>query len=156
MNQKKAVQLVLWIISFQIIGILIGIQTQNKLYPWYQTLVKSPYTPPDAVFGIVWPILYVILAITGWAIYTAPPKKNKQLIFILFSIQMLINWSWTPVFFGLQAVGIALFLLILLVILTIFLFLLCLKFKPWIAYLLIPYLLWISFASYLNAYIWWF
>ena len=124
-----------------------GSLEERKLY---KSLKKSSVTPPGYVFGIAWTILYVILAIY-FILGINLKKTNKAMIY--FVAQMLINISWTYVFFGKSYRKLALFLIIVMIILTILSMLEMLKVNRYVAFLLIPYLLWLLFATYLSGYI---
>lgn len=120
---------------------------------WYNNLNKSSLTPPSYVFGIVWPLLYISLIV--YAVLTSLDTKCigfcSPLIF--FTIQLGINLIWSTVFFRYRLLKTALFLVLLMVSLTAYTI-----YETWrldinYYYILIPYLLWISFATYLNGYI---
>ena len=120
---------------------------------WYKDLNKSPLTPPDYVFGIVWTCLYISLIVYG--ILTL--KDSKCLGFctplIFFTIQMLFNLSWTTIFFKWRKPIIALLVVIIMIILTLITIYQTKKLNINYHYILIPYLMWICFACYLNTYI---
>ncbi len=151
MDLNKPVKLVLWIALFESIGFLMGLVTQANIYPWYEQLNKSVLTPPGFVFSIVWTFLYVILAVIAWNLSTESQAYSKQ-IKLLFALQTLMNWVWTPLFFGLHCL---IFSAVWLISLTCLNALLIIKLKKSqhhsIAWLLSPYLLWLIFASYLNV-----
>ena len=118
--------------------------------PWYKSLNKSKLTPPDYVFPIVWTILYLMI-ITSFVIYLSGNKTTLGII--LFCIQMALNLSWSPVFFKFKKPKIALVIVGLMwisILGTIISFNLT---NPLASYLLIPYLVWVSLATYLNYYI---
>ena len=116
---------------------------------WYKSLKKSPLTPPSYVFGIVWPVLYFLILIS----FITYIPHSTTMGFVFFGIQLLLNLSWSPVFFRYKnpqlALGIVslMWIFILLTILTFY------KTSKLSAYLLIPYFIWVSFATYLNWYI---
>jgi len=116
---------------------------------WYTNLIKPQFAPPNWIFAPVWTFLYILI-FTSLAIYINSEGANKKFGYIFFVIQILLNLAWTPVFFGLQNILFALIILILLdifVLLTIYQFF---KVSKFAAFFLIPYLLWIIFATYLN------
>lgn len=126
---------------------------------WYNTLNKSPLTPPPLTFSIVWPILYVLMFISlflylkTFSQYNPGMSMFLSLGFIFFIIQLVLNLSWSPVFFQQQQICFS-----ILIILGILLFLFLTMFyfyqvSPLATYLLIPYALWSLFALYLNMYI---
>ena len=120
---------------------------------WYRKLKKSPLTPPNYVFGIVWPFLYFTLII--FFLFLLKDSKCRGLCppLIPFLIQMVLNFSWSPVFFRLQKPKESLVITILMVLLTVYTFYLTYQINQKLSLLLIPYLIWITFATYLNGYI---
>ena len=127
----------------------------DKSDPWYKHLKKSPLNPPDYVFGIVWPILYFSLFIFLLLVIREKKINGKDIIPILipFFIQILVNFSWSPVFFGLHQIRTSLALIIAMVGLTLYLMIITCKVNPYLNILIFPYFLWICFATYLNGYI---
>ena len=120
---------------------------------FYLKLKKSPLTPPSYTFGIVWPILYTLLIVYFIMLTTNKKCKGLCLPAIIFLVQMVFNLSWSPVFFRLQKVRWALLINIIMIVLTVINMYLNLKINSGLNYLLLPYLLWIIFAAYLNGYI---
>ena len=112
---------------------------------WYQGLIKSDLNPPGYVFGIVWPILYLFMGITAW--------RNIDTIKIDFYIQLFLNAIWSWLFFSFQLPLIALFDIWLLIFINIKIFFMIVKQDKLAAFLYVPYILWLFFASYLNLYI---
>lgn len=146
---NKYLKLLLWIVLFQSIGFLMGMLTQANIYPWYEQLNKSALTPPGFVFSIVWTLLYALLALIAWTLSDKNQAHSKQ-VKLFFALQTLMNWTWTPLFFGMHWL---LFSAVWLISLTCLNVILISKVKSThksIAWLLSPYLLWLGFASYLN------
>jgi len=96
-----------WILVFEIISYGIGIITKDNI-EWYRMLNKPGITPPEIVFPIIWTILYAILGLAGYFLYNEMYRKEIKPILILFLFQMIINWSWTPIFFGTHYYSVAL------------------------------------------------
>lgn len=116
---------------------------------WYNSLNKPFLAPPDSVFMPVWGILYAMILVS-LILYLKGGLKNKAKGLVFFVIQMLLNFSWTYVFFGMKNIAFALVVIILMwmfIVLTISAFM---KHSKLAAILLFPYLLWVSFAFYLN------
>ena len=112
---------------------------------WYLSLNKSELNPPSYVFGIVWPILYILMMVSAFLAY----KK----VFLLFIIQLFFNAAWSWLFFRFQMPLIALLDIYLLIALNIYILNLMYKENKLSFFLFIPYVVWISFASYLNLFI---
>ena len=144
-------KLIAWVVSFQLTGIYIGLSTKTDMNPWYIELNKSSLTPPGYIFSIVWPLLYISLAIFGYNLNKTKNSKSTSELYIIYWIQMLLNWSWSYIFFKLKMTFIALALLtsIVLINFVIIFCLIKLHNKNW--YIIIPYFLWICFALYLNT-----
>ena len=113
--------------------------------PWYQSLTKSELNPPGYVFGIVWPILYLLMGITAWrTFYTI---KN------LFYIQLFFNAIWSWLFFSFHLPVISLVDIWILIFINIKILFMVLKQDKLAAFLYTPYIVWLLFASYLNLFI---
>ena len=119
-------------------------------YTWYQTLIQPPLTPPGWIFAPVWTILYLMIFASFILYIRKCTKVNKTWGSVLFFTQLLINFTWSPVFFGLKNIGFALALIILLDILVLFNIIEFYRISKTSGKLLIPYLIWILFATYLN------
>lgn len=117
---------------------------------WYNQLKRSSLTPPDWVFGVVWPILYGLILASGFLYITSTPTR---LGIILYFVQWALNLAWSPLFFQQRKICSSFVVVILMVLFTGMTIWEFHKKSPLSAYLLIPYLLWISFATYLNGYI---
>lgn len=128
--------------------------TNQTVSTWYLELKKPPWTPPGWVFGPVWTILYMMIAISGWLIYKAEPSHHRSIALAFYGGQLALNFIWSFFFFSLMSPAsgfIDIILLSLLIILTII--------NAWhvrhlAAILLIPYLIWVLYATTLNAGIW--
>lgn len=117
---------------------------------WYDMLIKPPLTPPAWLFSPVWVFLYVLIVISFilFALKITPQDKNKG--FLFFWLQVLFNLLWTPAFFMLKSTVLGLFVIIILDILVFMTFKEFYKISKISAWLLVPYMLWIIFATYLN------
>ncbi|ADG23517.1 TPA: tryptophan-rich sensory protein [Legionella pneumophila] len=154
MNKKSWMELIAWIITFEAIGFFLGMLTQANIPSWYEGLNKSGLTPPGPVFSIVWSILYALLAITGWVLWCSRNESEMRSVFYLYSVQMLMNWAWIPLFFVLHWTGLGFLWILVMASLTGLLILSLKNKKESIAILLLPYLVWLLFAAYLNGMIW--
>ena len=143
-----------WILLSEAVGALSGWLTREGTAIYAQTIVKPPLSPPGWVFPVVWTILYALMGIGAARIYQAPPSNKRSLGLNLFVVQLVVNFFWSPVFFNLQASGFAFFWLLLLWGLVLWMILVFRKVDPTAAKLQIPYLLWLTFAAYLNFGVW--
>jgi len=151
---QKYLKPALWIIGFQAVSALIGMVTQSGM-PWYDTLEKSDFTPPDIAFPIVWTCLYVMLALAGYYAWNYAKIHGKDSrIFLLFWVQMFMNWGWSFVFFGLQMVLPAFIWICALNIAMLALILAAYRPLRIVSWLVLPTLIWGCFAGYLNYMIW--
>jgi tryptophan-rich sensory protein len=154
---KKNFLLITSLILCQLAGIIGIYFTYPSLTNWYVRLDKPSITPPDAVFGPVWIFLYLLMGVSLYLIwrelYSNKKKADRKSLFFaleMFAIQLLFNIWWPVIFFGLRAPFTALFeitILLVLIILTIFSFH---KINKASSYLLMPYLLWTFYATFLN------
>jgi tryptophan-rich sensory protein len=129
--------------------------SQETLVDWYNNLVISPYSPPNWIFGAVWPMLYITIGIAGYLLYKKSSKNKKtSRCFSLFLMNMIFNGLWPFCFFYLRNTTLGL-IDILFVVITLGL-LLCSSYAvdKRATYLLIPYSMWLGFATYLQVYIW--
>jgi translocator protein len=120
---------------------------------WYQKLKKAPWNPPSYVFGVVWTILYILMAISAYLIFINKKCNPFCYALTIFFVQLLINLSWTTIFFNLRMIKFALFVLVLIFALVIYTYVLFNKIDKIASYLLIPYILWLLVALSLNIYI---
>lgn len=118
--------------------------------PWYESLQKAPWTPPNIAFPVVWSFLYVFIAVSGWQIFSHHSSRLKW----LWSIQLAVNTAWSWVFFGQHWVLIGLIDLIILDALVLTMIIKCFKSQlKAAAILMIPYIIWLCIATSLNAFI---
>lgn len=151
---KKLLSAIIWVIVFQIIGYLLGKITQTNILDWYHLLHKSSLTPPPLVFAIVWPILYTMIALSGWLLWQQRQQKTAKIALGFYGTQVAMNWAWTPLFFHFHLIGLSFIWIILIAIITLItIYLTKNKFRI-SSLLLIPYFVWLVFAAYLNGAIW--
>lgn len=115
---------------------------------WYQSLAKPAFTPPNYLFPIAWTVLYSLIGVSGYIAYKQDFSSEAKTLFV---VQLAANLLWTPVFFGLQS---PLYGLVVISVLVVSLIVTIKKFyeeNPLSAYLLLPYLVWVLYAAYLNA-----
>jgi translocator protein len=154
MHIPKNVVLVACIIGCIGLGSLPSLCSINALQFWFPTLKKPSWNPPAYLFGPVWTLLFTLMGIAFWQIvYSNHIRKIKAIQ--LFSVQFILNMCWTIIFFTMQSPGCALIEIIFLLATIIGTFLQFYKIKKTAGLLLIPYILWVSFATILNATIYW-
>mgnify|MGYP005673460005 FL=1 len=125
-----------------------GFTTSQFKEPWYSSLTLSPYNPPSWVFGPVWTTLYVFMSVAIWKVWT---KFYETKILIIYFIHILFNASWSVVFFGFHEILLSLINLIIILAMVIYLTIIF-KSRDNLSFLLmVPYLLWSSYALFLNA-----
>lgn len=134
-----------------LVGILSSIITAGSSRSVYNTLDKPPLSPPGFLFPIVWTILYILMGVATYVMLKSNgfgPDKKKALL--IFYAQLLVNFIWPIVFFKLELFGFAFLIILLLDFLVAITVLAYYRLEPLAGYLLIPYLIWILFATYLN------
>lgn len=149
---KKLVKLVVSIVVCQLAGIIGSIFTLSSVNSWYFELNKPLLNPPGWVFGPVWITLYFLMGISLFIIWNKEiiPSVKKNAV-IIFLVQLVLNALWSVVFFGMHQILLSVIVIIalwLLIFITIILFG---KISKTASLLLFPYLIWVSFASYLNV-----
>lgn len=139
----------------QAVGIVSGLLTQNEMNTWFSTLQKPSWNPPGYLFGPVWTILYALMGISLWLVWKSDaPEAQKMRAELTFAVQLFFNFMWSILFFKAHSPILAfvdIVLMIVTILITISRFA---KISRLAAWLLIPYLAWVCFASVLNYNIW--
>lgn len=143
-----------WVLLAEAVGVLSGWLTRAATEVYSETIVKPPLSPPGWVFPVVWTVLFALMGIGAARVYLRPPSAMRSLGLNLFIAQLAVNFFWSPIFFNLQAFGLAFFWLLILWVLVFTMILTFRKTDPLAANLQIPYLLWLTFAAYLNFGVW--
>ncbi len=132
------------------VGIVSGFISSSAV-SIFNSLNQPPLSPPSWLFGVVWPILYICMGICSYLIYTSNAEKNnKNKALAFYSAQLFVNFFWSIIFFNLGAFLFAFFWLVLLWVLILYTAILTAPISKVGTILLIPYLLWVTFAGYLN------
>ncbi len=143
------------IIFCQMVGVVGSYFTFASIPTWYAGLVKPSFSPPNYLFGPVWTVLYTLMGISVYRILElSKKKKGRDTALNLFWWQLFFNFIWTPVFFGARNLFGGLIIISVLVVLLVRTIKVFSKLDKLSAYLLIPYLFWVSFATVLNFSIW--
>ena len=117
---------------------------------WFDHLAKPAAMPPGWAFGVAWTILYVLLGIALAIALAAPRSRPRRTGLVLFALQLLLNYSWSPLFFAAHQATIALAVIVLILLLAIAAAVALRRVSPTIVLLMIPYFAWLAFATYLN------
>ena len=136
-----------------VIGFSGSFFTTSEIANWYQTIQKPSWNPPNWIFGPVWTTLYILMGISLFLVWKSSASQ-KRIAIILFALQLLLNFFWSFIFFKQHQIGFAfaeILALWLIILLTIFAFAGINKLAAW---LLVPYISWVSFAAILNFTIW--
>ena len=143
-----------WILISLGAGFLSGLLTREGTALFSESVIQPPLSPPAILFPMVWAVLYLLMGISAAGVSLAPPSKERSRGLNLFVAQLIVNFFWSPIFFNARAYGFALVWLLLLWVLVLGMILSFRKTDPLAALLQIPYLLWLTFAAYLNAGVW--
>ena len=119
--------------------------------PWYSMIIKPSFNPPDWVFAPIWIVLYIAMSVAIWLIWINP-KRVEKIIYIYF-IHLLINGSWSIFFFGLHLILVSLIVIAIIIFFVVWLIKLYHPINKLSSFLMIPYLMWLSYAFVLNFYI---
>lgn len=155
MTVRSAGRLVLCLLLCVSVGVLGSIFTQPEIAGWYATLAKPFWTPPAFVFPIVWTTLYILMGVCLWRLWDRGSRSGWQTkALALFAVQLVLNAIWSPIFFGWHNVGAALGVIVLLIVAIVLTIFASARVDRLAAWLLAPYLVWVLYASTLNAGIW--
>lgn len=153
MKHLSSLKIIISSVLCLVLGISSGFSTIDEIKTWYVYLEKPSWNPPNWLFGPVWTVLYILIGISAGLVWKSEnPLKRKALI--VFSIQFLLNLLWSFLFFNLHFIGFAFFEIILMLLFIIFNIYWFNKVNKIAAILLIPYLIWVAFATFLNGTIW--
>ena len=144
----------MWIILAEAVGALSGWLSKDGMKIFKTSIMQPPLSPPSFLFPIVWGILYALMGISAARIYISPGSRPRNRGLNVYIIQLSVNFFWSLIFFNLQAYGLAFIWLLLLWILVLWMIFLFYRIDPLAAKLQIPYLLWLTFAVYLNFGVW--
>jgi len=147
-------KLVVSIVLCQLAGFLGSLFTTPAIPTWYTTLHKPSFTPPNWIFGPVWISLYILMGISLFFVWQRGGHPKFRIAFIFFFVQLILNILWSAAFFGLKSPLLGLMVIVLLWMAILFTILNFFKVSKFAGVLLIPYLLWVSFATLLNFSLW--
>jgi translocator protein len=133
------------------VGAVAGIFTAKAIPTWYTTLNAPSFNPPNWVFGPMWTLLYVLMGVSLFMVWNAEPGKARDIAMLIFGVQLVLNFAWSFLFFYFKELGWALVEIIAMWISIVVMLIAFYQVRPLAAYINIPYLLWVSFATALNA-----
>ena len=142
------------------IGICFGavflgsIFTTPSIPTWYASLAKPSWTPPDWLFGPIWSALYLMMALAAWLVWRRGGLAAAALPITLFMVQLVLNVTWSILFFGLRMPGVAFGEIVVLWFAILATLIAFWRATPLAGYLLLPYLIWVAFAAVLNFELW--
>ncbi len=145
--------LIFFVLCFAVAG-LGSLATTPNIPTWYATLNKPSWNPPNWLFGPVWTSLYAMMAVAGWLVWKGAGWQAGRTAMIFFAVQLILNLAWSFIFFGAHQMGWAFLEIILLWLAIVATIVTFSSVSKTAAALLIPYLLWVSFAAFLNFTIW--
>ena len=154
MIKKNRRNIAFWVILSEVVGFLAGLLTRNATEIYSQMAIKPPLAPPGWLFPVVWTVLYALMGIGAGLVYQQPVSPTKDRALNLMVAQLVVNFFWPLLFFNARAYGFAVLWLLLLLVLVVWMTLEFRKVSPLAALLQIPYILWLLFATYLNAAVW--
>ncbi|MDO8489950.1 MAG: TspO/MBR family protein [bacterium] len=155
MKISNTLKLVIAIAVSELAGIIGSVFTVSSIPTWYATLVKPDLNPPAWVFGPVWTALFALMGIAAFLVWKEGlHRRDVKIALGIFDVQLVLNVLWSMLFFGLHSPGAALVEIVFLWIAILATIVTFAKISKPAAWLLVPYILWVSFAAYLNYAIW--
>jgi benzodiazapine receptor len=145
------IKLILSIVICQLAGFVGSLFTGMSVSTWYSALQKPSFTPPDYVFAPVWILLYLLMGIAAFLVWREIESKEVKGALLFFSIHLAVNLLWTAIFFGLRSIYGGFIVITILWTMILVLMIIFRKISTLSSILLIPYFLWVTFASILNA-----
>jgi tryptophan-rich sensory protein len=148
------------LIGFLALCLVVGLSaagvTVRNVATWYHTLNRPPFSPPDWIFGPVWTALYIMMAVAAWLVWRRPDAAlRSQTALTFWAGQLALNASWPPIFFGLHLTGLALAVVLALLAAVSVTALKFWRLNRNAGRLMLPYIAWGLYATYLNAGFWW-
>jgi len=155
MKPVDVTRLVISIIVCFLPAVIGGLGMSGGTGQWYRDLVKPALNPPGWVFGPVWTTLYFLMGISLYLVWSRAGQSGVALAIGVFGVQLVLNALWTPAFFTLKSPALGLMVIVPLLIMIAVSIALFWRVRPLAGALLLPYLAWVSFATYLNSALWW-
>jgi tryptophan-rich sensory protein len=153
-HMKSGLMLVGWIAVSFLAAALGGLATSGSVRDWYPTIAKPGWTPPSWVFGPVWTLLYISMGVAAWLVWNSADADGRRIALAVFFVQLVLNPLWSVIFFGWHRPGWAAVEIVMLWLAILGTVILFWKIRPLAGAILLPYLVWVSFAAVLNLAIW--
>jgi benzodiazapine receptor len=151
---RSAATLILSMGTCLLVGVSGSLVTGTSVREWYPYIQKPSWTPPGAVFGPVWTLLYLLMGVSAWLIWRNAVESTRRTALLIFVTQLVFNATWSFIFFGLRSPGWAALEIVLLWSSIVATMLAFARISRLAAGLLLPYLVWVSYAAALNVAIW--
>ena len=151
---RNLLVLAAFLLAVYAVSALGALSTTPAIGGWYTTIQKPAWTPPSWLFGPVWTILYTMMAVAAWLVWRRHETTRCQGALSAFAVQLFLNALWSPIFFSLHRIDLAaldIIALWLAIVVTIVLFV---RIRPLAGWLLVPYLIWCTYAGALNIALW--
>jgi len=151
MNTSSILKLIAAIALPLALGAFAGMFTSRAVPEWYASLNQPTFNPPNWIFGPVWTVLYILMGFSAFLIWKLPASPARNFALTIYLVQLLLNFGWTFLFFYFKTIGLALIEIVLLWTAILVMILLFHRLRPPAAWINLPYLLWVTFATVLNA-----
>lgn len=136
------------------VGAVAGYFTSKNISGWYETLQFPSFRPPNAVFAPVWTVLYILMGLGCYIVWKKPDSPERTNALWMYALQLFVNGLWSFIFFYFKQIHIAVIVISILWILILYMIAFFKKLNTTAAFMQLPYLLWVSFATVLNIAIW--
>lgn len=148
-------KLVICIIICEVAGIISGLLTNTQNNIWFNAIIKPSWNPPGYIFGPVWTVLYLLMAISLWIVWKSDAFEDQKMVAcLIFAAQLFLNFWWTIFFFKFQSPLTAFVEIIFMIVFIFFTIIRFSEISKTAAWLLVPYISWVSFAAILNYTLW--
>jgi tryptophan-rich sensory protein len=145
-------QILAAVLLCEAVGLMAAIATQSSVATWYPTLTKPSFTPPNWLFGPVWTVLYALMGVAAVLVWwRRSDDASSQTALVLFVVQLVLNGAWSFAFFGARSPGLGLVVIVALWIVLVWTTVRFFRVRAGAGGLLVPYLLWVTYAAALNA-----
>ncbi len=151
---KNILSFIICLLIPLIIGGVSGYITSSEITDWFSTLRKPSFNPPNYVFGPVWTILYILMGISSFMIWKSPHTELRKKAILIYGIQLFLNFWWSIIFFSFHLLFFSIIEIVMMWSMIIYMIIVFRKINKSAAYINIPYILWVSFATALTISIW--